>query len=506
MQNMKRPFVSLASLQPLGIAAKAAVLSKFNKRKGTDYLVNAVGAIPGIPAKLSQIMSSKIEGDFETGNVDITPLPLEIIKSIFEKEAPELLKEVSEISESGITASLGQVHRVKLKNGDEYAIKFQYPDLRADVETQLNGFFKLAGISPAKKFGLSVEEYEKKFKDVLDGELNYETEASSQINFAALYEKNTSVVIPKINTEFTTKNMLVQSWEDSVHVKTFAATAPIRARVAAAKNIVTMFLEGLFVHGKVHSDLHPMNWGIRESTGQMVVYDFGASQEISKEYSETILKLIRSYSTNTAVRPFDYLVQIGFDPDKLQHVSNKLPTMCKKIFEPFIENQFWSLKDWEIGVHFDRVLGSDKWWFRTAGPTWFFMVIKSLSGVLEGVKSLNVNLNLHELLAATTENICTDIEVTSLKSKYPDTDILSNACANNLIIKVYEGENTKVDLTMPCRSVDVLEDLIPQSAREYISTQNINVKELVAVVQRSGYLPQKILETTGDKRFEIYLR
>jgi hypothetical protein len=53
------------------------------------------------------------------------------------RKSPRLYAAMAEISEDCKTASLGQVHRVKLLNGEELAVKIQYLGVTKDLETIL---------------------------------------------------------------------------------------------------------------------------------------------------------------------------------------------------------------------------------------------------------------------------------------------------------------------------------------------------------------------------------
>lgn len=496
-------------LYPATVAMKAAALAAINKQKSIDYLATSFASIPGVPAKFSQILSMKLDNlPQQEGEVFIEPLDLSIIVNLLKESSLDLFNMVDEIDPVGLTASLGQVHKVKLKTGEVYALKFQYPKLREQVKGQLGVFFKLAALSPAKKFGLEVADYEKKFTQILSEELNYAFEAKGQDEFYKSYINQPEVVVPKVIKEWTTKTLLVQEWVESEKVDSFISSSGSMERAEVATILVRMLVSGLFVNNKLHCDFHQENWGVnRDSEIKIVLYDYGTILDIPPQYAKALLKLIRTflYKEYEHVKPFNYLVYLGFDPEKLSHIAGRLPTLCEKLFEPLTSDRSWDLETWDIGEHFDKVLGADKWWFRTAGPTWFFLLLKAISGMMSGLKSLKVKVNIHRVFLELTQNLDADVEVPDLSSQFPESNVYSDSCASTLKVKLIERGREKVNISLPVATVDDIEEYIPESAIGYIKENDINLSETVAKVQRSVYLPQSILETKGDQELHIYL-
>ena len=60
---------------------------------------------------------------------------------------------------------------------------------------------------------------------------------------------------------------------------------------------------------------------------------------------------------------------------------------------------------------------------------------------------------------------------------------------------------------MPARSVDDLENLMPQDTKDRIEEQGIDILELKKQAQKSGYTPQVIFETTaGNREYKVWLK
>ena len=59
---------------------------------------------------------------------------------------------------------------------------------------------------------------------------------------------------------------------------------------------------------------------------------------------------------------------------------------------------------------------------------------------------------------------------------------------------------------MPARAVDDLGDLMPEDSMEKISSLGYDIEEIKRAVQRSGYLPQELLDVNlGKRTYKVWL-
>ena len=63
-------------------------------------------------------------------------MPVEWVKQRIGAEVPALAAELDELDPHPSLASLGQVHRARLRSGDEVAIKVRYPGVEDELEAQ----------------------------------------------------------------------------------------------------------------------------------------------------------------------------------------------------------------------------------------------------------------------------------------------------------------------------------------------------------------------------------
>ena len=128
------------------------------------------------------------------------------------------------------------------------------------------------------------------------------------------------------------------------------------------------------------------------------------------------------------------------------------------------------------------------------------MFMRAMQGVLYFLDSLDQAVAFQPLFKSLEPQHA--INVPHVKTKQVSTASLSK----NLNVLVREGNLDIVKLKMPARSVDDLENLVPEETRQRIEEQEVNILELKAEVQRSGYLPQTIFETqVGSRNYRVWL-
>jgi len=66
--------------------------------------------------------------------------------------------------------------------------------------------------------------------------------------------------------------------------------------------------------------------------------------------------------------PWPLFLKLGFNHEYLEPMADKLPALCRTLFEPFCVEYPYDLADWQLGSRMSDLLGDDRWNFRIAGP------------------------------------------------------------------------------------------------------------------------------------------
>ncbi len=184
-------------------------------------------------------------------------------------------------------ASIGQVHAATLTDGTAVVVKVQYPGvaeaLRADLDDA--GFLRrLAGA----EIGVSLDDCGLvTLGEAVRGELDYRAEAASQRRFAAAWEGDPVLRVPRVIDELSTGRVLTMTRAPGRMISELVgpdlADASPELRRQAALGIYRATWGTPLVHRLLNADPNPGNFLVDElADGQVHVWclDFGCALEL----------------------------------------------------------------------------------------------------------------------------------------------------------------------------------------------------------------------------------
>ena len=506
----------ITGLKYSSIFAKSAVMQTWDKQASRQYLLDSLGRMPGISAKAAQLLAMRL-GDKSTSDpIKISPMPLSTVKAEIEAHSPALAKEIDEIDEHPLVASLGQVHAATLKSGEQVAIKVQFPNLRRGFAENMQLLRDVSSMGPPRKFRFEMDAIVDYFEQSLLRELDYRIEAESQMEALRLLPPHRSIVIARVFPHYSTETILVQSFEASQSLGEIRERWPESLRRVAARSLLEYFLNGLFHAQLLHTDPHPGNFGFREvspgtqSHGQLaelVLYDFGSMMKLSRHHAAVLWHMMEAMRKNEEIVPFDYLAALGFDAQKLLSAAQRLPSLMDRLLEPYTRDRAFDFETWGLKSFFERVLAEDKWWFRSAGPPWFLMLMRSAQGFIHGIAKLGVPLAVQDIAQGLEIQLPRQEIPAVLSQLSTGTQAHTGMMARSLFVTVDDpnGENI-VDMQLPREAVDEIESFIPEDSLAKILAMGVDLESIKSRVQQSGYLPQKLFETKTDSRsYRVWL-
>jgi predicted unusual protein kinase regulating ubiquinone biosynthesis (AarF/ABC1/UbiB family) len=199
-------------------------------------------------------------------------------------------------------ASLGQVHRAKLKTGEEVAIKIQYPGIARTIREDFRNFFLLLLPGRLNKDWQNTKDQCEDLRARLERETDYTVEAAVQEKVRTLFHEDDGIVVPRVYPRYCTSRILTMDFLDGVHLDEFMARSPSQdERNRIAEKIVRAWSRMLYAGRLSYADMHPGNFLIL-SDGRLGVLDFGFMVAHSDEEWKLIQLIDRAMTTG---RPED---------------------------------------------------------------------------------------------------------------------------------------------------------------------------------------------------------
>jgi predicted unusual protein kinase regulating ubiquinone biosynthesis (AarF/ABC1/UbiB family) len=294
-------FARLAALGTRTGAGKIASLlgSKSAEPSIASTAAEALGAMRGLALKLGQ-MASYVDGMVPPEHKDAYEQAMKKLRSAAPTMSPEAATRVvraelgadpdelfAEWSDAPFaSASIGQVHRARTKEGRDVAVKVQFEGVDSAVLADLNNaslFGALLG-PIGTKFGVKdqMAEIRARFLE----ELDYRHEASRQRLFAEAFEGHPHVRIPEVLSELSGRRVLTSEFAPGVGFDD-ACSASDDERRTWAETLWTFVFASLLQHGLFNADPHPGNY-LFCPDGVVWFLDFGCTRLLSDENVEHV--------------------------------------------------------------------------------------------------------------------------------------------------------------------------------------------------------------------------
>jgi len=254
--------------------------------------------------KLGQILSTRpdlipVEFIQELSKLqdNVPSFPYPEARQIIESEIGRPLEDIFQHFENTplAAASIGQVHRAQLKDGEEAVVKVQRPGIRKIIEVDLEIMLHLASLMERHLEELQVHRpvrIVQEFARTLEKEIDYTIETSHIERFARQSMDDPTVYVPKVFRDTTTERILTMEYIDGIK----ASEIDRIEREGLDRKIITargadLILRQIFDYGFFHADPHPGN--IFVLPDNVICYiDFGMMGSIDRQTRESFADLI----------------------------------------------------------------------------------------------------------------------------------------------------------------------------------------------------------------------
>jgi predicted unusual protein kinase regulating ubiquinone biosynthesis (AarF/ABC1/UbiB family) len=275
------------------LAARAGIQS-------AEEAAQLLGSMKGVFMKVGQIVSFAHDGLPEQARQalqglqkDAPPMSFDLVRAVLEEElACDLGARFKHVDEVPLAAaSIGQVHRARLRGGADVVIKVQYPGVDLAIERDLVALDRLGRVIGAVNPAFDAASLLAELRDRIAEELDYRREARNQALFARLWDGHPLIRIPRVHPEHTTKRVLTQDHVRGFGFYDFVRSADEREKRVASAAIADFVFDSMFCHLVYNGDPHPGNYLFHED-GAVTFIDFGCVKRFAVD---SMLRLKRFF-------------------------------------------------------------------------------------------------------------------------------------------------------------------------------------------------------------------
>jgi len=245
--------------------------------------------------------------------------------------------------EPAAAASIGQVHQAVWADGRDVAVKIQYPGagpaLMADFN-QLSRFAKFFGmISP----GIDVKPLLAELKARVSEELDYALEADAQRRFAAAYDGDAEIAVPRVVA--SAPKIMVSEWQDGTPLSKIIAEGSPQERDRVGYLLAILHFSAPQRCHLLHADPHPGNFRLLDD-GRLGVLDFGPVARLPNGTPEPLGRITRLVLDGDVPAVMAAMQRENFIRRGIQVNAAKVMDYLRPILEPLAQPEFTFTREW----------------------------------------------------------------------------------------------------------------------------------------------------------------
>jgi predicted unusual protein kinase regulating ubiquinone biosynthesis (AarF/ABC1/UbiB family) len=401
-----------------GMAARVAGHKLFGLKsdeKHAEDLKAVLGSLKGPMMKIAQFLSTvpdalppEIAKELATLQANAPPMGWPFVRRRMMSElGPNWESKFKSFErEAAAAASLGQVHRAVLPDGQRVACKLQYPDMASVVEADLRQLKIAMSLYRRMDSALENEEAYLELSDRLREELDYLREASQQRLYGIMLRDVPGVRVPVPVEAFCTKRLLTMSWLDGRAIQArIDEDPPEEERAAYARALFRAWYVPFYRYGVIHGDPHLGNYQVRSDLSDndgfgINLLDFGVVRIFEPRFVGGVIMLYESVRDGDLDKAAEAYRIWGFK-DLKRETMEVLNLWARFLYEPLLDDRVRPIQESDDPQYGRRIAEEVHAGLKRTGgvriPREFPLMDRAAIGLGAVFLRLNAKLNWHQL-------------------------------------------------------------------------------------------------------------
>lgn len=475
-------------------------------------MIKRLGTLHGLPQKVAQVLSIK---EMATGG-DFTPLAEQTCTpdpKQLKRRLAELLGEktdrIETISPTGIQASIATVHKARLRNGHDVAIKILHPGITDNIDTDLQSL----GLLCAPIGGLKKEFDHEAYKSELASMIGKETDLEAEARHIRCFERDLRNwhrwEAPHVYSALSGTEILTMTWLNGGSIED-AKNWPQAQRNTTAQELTRCYLQQLLHWRRLHADPHSGNLRFRLDDDMQPVIgliDYGCVAHLNRDFSNGVRSLLKAglrkeTCAETLSTAFE---EMGFDSQLLHPMKGLLPELVQSVLSPLLQpNSF--VDEWNYNQRIKSVLSQWRMNFRLAGPASLIWFLRSWTGLMQYHRALRPSLDWSALLEEYSQPPTKEDPSNTVSMTTAHTTPMPAMQSDTLHIQVIDSGETKVRMAFGAAAAANLEVLVPMDLKDRLQERSINLSRIAEQTVQNDYQPGELFSLTdGPKNVRVWL-
>ena len=339
--------------------------------------------------KLGQIISmrpdflpNEYQAELTRLQSEVKPMDFSVVKEIVQREYNQSWDGIfASIDEHAMgSASIAQVHRASLLNGDRVVIKVQRPgiyEVMAKDIALLKKAISLLNLVRDSEGVVNLESIVDEMWEIAKQEMDFLLEADHIEEFAHLNKDDENILCPKVNRQLTTQRILVMECMEGIPLddgEGLQAACVDMERIGRRLGI--NYVKQMIDDGFFHADPHPGNIWVKD--GRIIWLDLGMMGRLSVRDRNSFRHAIMALVTNDVYGMKEAVLALGMPRGKVDHIQ--LYDDVAALMAQYGDLDFEHLKAGEVARKILMVLKSNN----IAIPHGFSMFARGVM-IMEGV-------------------------------------------------------------------------------------------------------------------------